>query len=71
MIHSECCQVEVEETDIDICPACLEHCTFVEIDEDEQKEPPLCYACSGSGEGNYDGSRCWNCKGSGVIIEKN
>ena len=25
-----------------------------------------CTTCSGSGEGQYDGTRCWACKGSGV-----
>lgn len=28
----------------------------------------ICYACKGSGEGNYDGSTCWSCKGSGSAI---
>lgn len=27
----------------------------------------LCSACSGSGEGHYDGSRCLSCGGSGVV----
>lgn len=25
----------------------------------------LCVTCNGSGEGRYDGTRCWSCKGSG------
>jgi len=25
-----------------------------------------CGVCNGSGEGMYDGSTCWSCKGSGV-----
>jgi hypothetical protein len=29
-------------------------------------EPGLCGSCGGSGEGNYDGSSCRVCKGSGV-----
>ena len=28
-----------------------------------------CPICFGSGEGGYDGSTCWNCKGSGVVRE--
>ena len=71
MMYTECCQVEIDETDINTCPACLEHCSFIEIDEDEQKEPPMCYMCSGTGEGMWDGSYCSTCNGSGVIIEKN
>jgi DnaJ-class molecular chaperone len=34
------------------------------IDEDYEDE--ICSACSGSGEGMYDGSTCYKCKGSGV-----
>ena len=33
------------------------------IDDDEYED---CSACSGSGEGMYDGSRCYKCKGTGV-----
>lgn len=28
---------------------------------------PLCAACSGSGEGMYDGSTCCQCGGQGVV----
>lgn len=28
-------------------------------------EPTLCAACNGSGEGQYDGTRCYHCKGKG------
>jgi len=28
----------------------------------------LCEYCSGSGEGMTDGSRCYHCKGKGVVI---
>ena len=31
-------------------------------DEDDN----ICPACSGSGEGQYDGTTCYSCKGSGV-----
>ena len=30
-------------------------------------EPLLCGDCNGSGEGRYDGSSCFSCKGSGEI----
>ena len=36
-------------------------CAELYNDDDE-----LCQNCNGSGEGQYDGSRCWVCKGSGV-----
>ena len=29
-----------------------------------------CTVCSGSGEGRYEGTRCWACKGSGVEPEE-
>lgn len=28
----------------------------------------ICGNCNGSGEGMYDGSTCWSCKGSGVVM---
>jgi len=34
------------------------------IDDDDEDE--ICSACSGSGEGMYDGSTCYKCKGCGV-----
>ena len=34
--------------------------------EVETVEPGLCGACNGSGEGQYDGTRCSYCHGSGV-----
>ena len=30
---SECCGATTSNTDIDICPACLEHCEFIITDE--------------------------------------
>jgi hypothetical protein len=27
----------------------------------------LCGSCAGSGEGGYDGSRCWTCRGDGSL----
>jgi len=29
-------------------------------------EEGICPRCNGSGEGQYDGTRCYACKGSGV-----
>lgn len=34
--------------------------------ESENDEPHLCAQCNGSGEGQYDGTRCRGCKGSGT-----
>lgn len=36
-----------------------------ETDEDEDDELGHCDACSGSGEGMYDGSSCHTCGGTG------
>jgi len=36
-----------------------------DIDEDELWE--ICPVCSGSGEGMYDGSTCYKCKGHGEL----
>lgn len=36
----------------------------------EDVEPMLCAACSGSGEGMYDGSRCGTCGGCGETEEQ-
>ena len=33
-----------------------------EIDDDDDY---ICPSCNGSGEGMYDGSRCYKCKGTG------
>ena len=35
-------------------------------DELEYSDDEICQACSGSGEGMYDGTTCSSCKGSGV-----
>lgn len=29
-------------------------------------EEEICVSCNGSGEGHYDGTRCWSCRGTGV-----
>lgn len=33
--------------------------------DDAQDEPGYCPGCNGSGEGQTDGSTCWQCKGRG------
>ena len=35
-------------------------------DYEEPDEEPICVSCDGSGEGQYDGTRCSSCRGSGV-----
>jgi hypothetical protein len=45
------------------CPECEgAGCAECANGDDE----PICSACSGSGEGMHDGTRCYRCKGSGV-----
>lgn len=34
----------------------------------EEEDDPICSTCSGSGEGQHEGSRCWACKGRGVVF---
>lgn len=45
-------------------------CTLTkEIDAQKlRKNPPLCSSCNGSGEGQYDGTRCMFCKGTGTSV---
>lgn len=38
MSYSTCCGAETTMPEIGICPECLEHCDWEEIDEDELKE---------------------------------
>jgi hypothetical protein len=38
-----------------------------EVEEEECRDPhPICSNCNGSGEGMYDGTRCYVCKGRGT-----
>ena len=40
--------------------------SFDDMDPDPPDYPPeICPACSGSGEGRYDGARCQYCNGRG------
>lgn len=41
-----------------VCPICGH--------DHDADDPPTCDQCAGSGEGQYDGTRCWRCRGSGV-----
>lgn len=34
---------------------------------EDSLEGNICGQCSGSGEGQYDGTTCWHCKGKGVV----
>ena len=34
---------------------------------DPDHEPEQCPACSGSGEGRYDGTKCHHCNGRGEV----
>ena len=38
----------------------------LEEEEDPDEDPTICVACNGSGEGQYDGTKCSTCKGKGV-----
>lgn len=38
-----------------------------DIDPENPDEDVECGSCNGSGEGQYDGTRCMTCRGSGVI----
>ena len=42
------------------CPDCKK-------DEPDDSEPEICIYCNGSGEGQYDGTRCGYCGGKGTI----
>lgn len=34
-------------------------------DDEPDSEPGICPACSGSGEGQHEGTTCYQCKGAG------
>lgn len=34
---------------------------------EDELEGEMCVTCNGSGEGAYDGTTCWHCKGKGVV----
>jgi DnaJ-class molecular chaperone len=35
--------------------------------EPDGEEPEICTCCNGSGEGQHDGTTCWQCKGKGAV----
>ncbi len=37
------------------------------MNESEEEDRGYCPACAGSGEGQYDGTRCPDCKGRGEL----
>ena len=39
----------------------------IESEQEEDQDAGYCEICNGSGEGMYDGSTCWLCKGSGHV----
>jgi hypothetical protein len=41
MPYSTCCGAETDFTEIDICPECLEHCDFEDIEEEETPQDEL------------------------------
>lgn len=53
-----------EENRVRFCQGCGKPVTVVSTDE--EPEDDICSGCSGSGEGMYDGSTCYKCKGRGV-----
>jgi len=44
---------------------------FPDDDPSDEDEPDICSGCNGSGEGQYDGTSCSTCGGSGVIYPGN
>jgi hypothetical protein len=56
--YSEDPACEVEDGLLD------ELCAVVRVDDLDLERS--CSQCAGSGEGMYDGSRCWSCRGSGT-----
>lgn len=34
-------------------------------DDESDSEPGICPACNGSGEGQHEGTTCYQCKGAG------
>lgn len=34
---------------------------------DDEDETQYCQVCAGTGEGQHDGTRCFSCRGSGIV----
>ena len=50
----------------------IQYETEIELDDEDEEVPAdhetsLCMNCSGSGEGRYEGSTCYACKGKGEV----
>ena len=61
------CNLTYDQCSISILGLC-EDCQYdAELEADiESDECVPCSVCNGSGEGMYDGTRCYKCRGSGV-----
>ena len=46
-----------------LCSDCID---AIDNRHGESDDPPLCATCNGSGEGQFDGIICHNCKGKGL-----
>ena len=64
-MHYECpyCGESYADT---LCPPCGENHNEEVSDEPEEDDDGYCGACAGTGEGQYDGTRCSVCGGRGV-----
>ena len=54
------CEARVE-ADGELCAECQADKDYYAGDYD------ICPDCNGSGEGQYEGQRCWHCKGKGTV----
>ena len=52
-------QLDDLEDEIRYIKSCIEEL-------EDELEGEICTGCNGSGEGGYDGTTCWHCKGKGV-----
>ena len=54
-------------TDCNETVACDDCDWYTSCDTEDDEEEGYCPACSGSGEGMYDGTKCSSCHGSGEV----
>jgi hypothetical protein len=40
-MYSDCCGAYSEMPEIDLCPECLEHCEFIDDDEEEEYDADI------------------------------
>ncbi len=50
-----------------IAPDCYGQCEECRDQKCEDDDYEICGVCSGSGEGQHEGTRCYRCKGRGTI----